>query len=192
MSNSDVMIGVIEDIVSKQTSYGTMWDVFLNGQRFGAGKVKPKFEKGDCVKFRVTRNGNFTNVAPGSMEKHEGAAPTANTELVKELDKQVSSGTIGGYVAVVPNQTKSYEEKDRERQTSIIFQSARKDAIEVAKLLVQADCIGFKSNSKWGEKHDIVMAKINDLTRTFYHNTVGHTEFVGQALPKIEREETGE
>lgn len=181
MSSHDVMIGVIEDIASRETSYGTMWDVHVNGQRFGCGKIKPKFEKGECVKFRITRNGNFQNVAPGSMEKHEGNAPTANTELVKELDKpQQTTG----------NQT--YADKDRERQTSIIFQSARKDAIEVAKLLVQADCIGFKSNSKWGEKHDIVMAKINDLTRTFYHNTVGHTEFVGQALPKIEREETGE
>lgn len=185
---SDVMIGVIEDIASRETNYGTMWDVHVNGQRFGCGKIKPKFEKGECVKFRITRNGNFQNVAPGSMEKHEGNAPTANTELVKELDKP----TPTGYTAVVANQTKSYEEKDRERQTSIIFQSARKDAIEVAKLLVQADCMGFKSTSKWGEKHDIVMAKINDLTRTFYHNTVAHTEFVGKALPKIEKEETGE
>lgn len=178
---SDVIIGVLENIAEKQTSYGVMFDVFVNGQKFGAGKVKPKFEKGDCIKFKVSRNGQWANVVPGSMEKHEGAAPTANTGLVKELDKP----------AVTTSQ-QTYADKDRERQTSIIFQSARKDAIEVAKLLVQADCIGFKSNSKWGEKHDIVMAKINDLTRTFYHNTVGHTEFVGQALPKIEREETGE
>lgn len=179
---SDTVIGVIEDVVGRQTSYGTMWDVHINGQRFGSGKVKPKFEKGECVKFRITRNGNFQNVAPGSMEKHEGSAPTANTELVKELDKPQQQTPT----------SQTYADKDRERQTSIIFQSARKDAIEVAKLLVQADCIGFKSTSKWGDKHDIVMAKINDLTRTFYHNTVGHTEFVGNPLPKIEREETGE
>lgn len=190
--SGDVIIGVLENIAEKQTSYGVMFDVFVNGQKFGAGKVKPKFEKGDCVKFKVSRNGQWANVVPGSMEKHEGAAPTANTGLVKELDKQVAAGTIGGYVAVVPNQTRSYEEKESDRQRSILFQSARKDAIEVAKLMVQAECIGFKSTSKWAEKHDIVVAKINDLTRTFYHQAVNHAEWVGNALPKIEKEETGE
>ena len=38
---SDVIIGVLENIAEKQTSYGVMFDVFVNGQKFGAGKVKP-------------------------------------------------------------------------------------------------------------------------------------------------------
>jgi hypothetical protein len=179
MSNNEVVIGVIEEIVPKTTQYGTFWDVIVNGQKFGVGKVKPKFEKGECVKFRVSRNGNFSNVAPGSLEKHEGDVPSANTELVKELDKPATAPT-------------TYADRDTDRQRSIILQSARKDAIEVAKLLVSADCIGFKSTSKWAEKHDIVLAKINDLTRTFYHNTCNHAEFVGAALPKVDKEETGE
>lgn len=179
---SDVIIGVLENIAEKQTSYGVMFDVFVNGQKFGAGKVKPKFEKGDCIKFKVSRNGQWANVVPGSMEKHEGAAPTASTTLVETLDKPVTNSVV----------SRTYEEKESDRQRSILFQSARKDAIEVAKLMVQAECIGFKSTSKWAEKHDIVVAKINDLTRTFYHQAVNHAEWVGNALPKIEKEETGE
>jgi len=182
MSNeSDVRIGVIEEIIPRQTQWGTFYDLIVSGQRVGAGKVVPAFSKGDCVKFRVIRNGQYLNVAAGSMERHDGDVPTASTAVVAAVENAKP--------APAPS---SYATSEQNRQHSILFQSARKDAIEVTKLLVQSDVIGFKSGAKWGDKHDIVMAKINDLTRRFYHDAVGYSEFVGKPLPAVAKEVTGD
>ncbi len=188
MSN-DVVIGKIEKVVGRETQWGIMYDVHINGDRFGAGKVKPKFAEGDVVKFRFTRNGNFKNVVAASMEKHDGDLPTAATPVVQALE--------GPSIANSPNppttnNPKTYEDKEKARQLSILCQGSRKDAIETAPLLLQADAVGFKSTSKWAEKHDILTAKITDLTREYYHQAVNHKDFIaGSALPEIVKIHTG-
>lgn len=184
MSN-DVVIGKIEKVVGRETQWGVMYDVYINGDRFGAGKVKPKFADGDVIKFRFTRNGNFKNVVASSMEKHDGDLPTEATPVVNTLE----SGTPN---TPAPNNPKTYEDKEKDRQLSILFQSARKDAIETARLLLQADAVGFKSTSKWAEKHDILTAKITDLTREYYNQAVNHKDFVGGTLPALAKIHTGD
>ena len=186
MSN-DVVIGKLEKVVGRETQYGVMYDLYINGDRFGAGKVKPKFSEGDCIKFRFTRNGNFKNVVATSMEKHDGDLPTAATPVVQALE---------GPSIANPNppasNPKTYEDKEKDRQLSILFQSARKDAIETARLLLEADAVGFKSTSKWAEKHDILVAKITDLTREYYNQAVNHKDFVGGTLPALAKIHTGD
>lgn len=180
---SDVVIGSIEKVSSRTTTqYGDMYDVDVNGKRYGCGKIKPKFIAGDCVKFTVTRNGNFVNVKPGTMEKHDVAESTPDSGTVAAL-QTVSAGwpNIPPPGAV----SRTYEGKEDNRQNSIVLQSARKDAIEVTKLLLQADSLGFTAKHKWADKHDIVLAKINDLTRTFFHNTNDWKAFTGPTPPKV-------
>lgn len=174
MSDNDTVIGVIEKINERTTSYGAMYDVDVNGMRYGCGKIKPKFEAGDCVKFSTRKNGNFTNVIVATMEKHDVQVPTAATETLTQVStpQARSAGP-------------TYEDKDSNRQNSIVLQSARKDAIEVTKLLLQADALGFKATTKWGEKQELVLARINDLTRTFFHNTNDWKAFTGPTPPKV-------
>lgn len=176
MSDNDTVIGVIEKINERSTTYGMMYDVDVNGMRYGCGKIKPKFEAGNCVKFSTRKNGNFVNVIVATMEKHDVQTATPATETVTALT-QVSHTTRSA--------GQTYEDKDANRQNSIVLQSARKDAIEVTKLLLQAEALGFKATTKWGEKHDLVLAKINDLTRTFFHNTNDWKSFTGPEPPKV-------
>ena len=127
-------------------------------------------------------NGQWANVVPGSLEKHEGAAPTASTPLVETLDKPVTNNAV----------SRTYEEKESDRQRSILFQSARKDAIEVAKLMVQSGVHRVRRVRPSGREARHRDGKINDLTRTFYHQAVNHAEWVGNAPSKDRERETGE
>lgn len=181
MSDNDTVIGVIEKINERSTTYGMMYDVDVNGMRYGCGKIKPKFEAGDCVKFSTRKNGNFINVIVATMEKHDVQTATPATETVTAL----TEGAARPAVSFPSRGAQTYEDKDANRQNSIVLQSARKDAIEVTKLLLQAEALGFKATTKWGEKHDLVLAKINDLTRTFFHNTNDWKAFTGPEPPKV-------
>ena len=174
MSNEDTVIGAIEHITSRTTSYGEMYDVEINGKRYGHGKVKPKFLAGDCVKFSVLRNGQYMNVRPGTMEKHDVAQPTPATTVLAAVEK-APTPTSGG----------TYASKEDSRQNSIVLQSARKDAIEVTKLLLQADACGIKAKDTWATKHELLLGLVNDLTRRFYHNVIDWKEFAGPTPPKI-------
>jgi len=172
VSNEDIVIGAIEQITSRTTAYGEMYDVEINGKRYGHGKTKPKFVAGDCVKFSVIRNGQFTNVRPGTMEKHDVAQSTPATAVLTAIEKAPTTGV-------------TYASKEDSRQNSIVLQSARKDAIEVTKLLLQADAAGIKAKDTWAVKHDLLLGLVNDLTRRFYHNVIDWKEFVGPTPAKI-------
>lgn len=176
MSNEDTVVGLIEQISSRTTSYGEMYDVEINGKRYGHGKVKPKFLAGDCVKFSVLRNGQYMNVRPGTMEKHDVAQPTPATAVLAAVEKATAPTTSSGG---------TYASKEDSRQNSIVLQSARKDAIEVTKLLLQADACGIKAKDTWATKHDLLLGLVNDLTRRFYHNVIDWKEFAGPTPPKI-------
>lgn len=159
MSNTDYVIGAVEDIGSRDTSYGTMWDISVGGMKYGMGKIKPPVEVGDCVKFSVQMNGKFMNVARGTLTKH----------VIEE----------GDTLPELPKQVREAQRSRDSTQEQIMFQAARNAAIETTKLLLQANAVGIKATTKWGEAHDLICAKINDLTRKYYHDTKGYEEFVG-------------
>lgn len=176
-NNEDTVIGAIEQITSRIVDgWGTMYDVEINGKRYGHGKVKPKFLAGDCVKFSVLRKGQYLNVRPGTMEKHDVAQPTPATTLLAAVEKAATTTTSSG---------STYASKEDSRQNSIVLQSARKDAIEVTKLLLQADACGIKAKDTWATKHELLLCLVNDLTRRFYHNVIDWKEFAGPTPPKI-------
>lgn len=59
-----VMTGIVEAINARPTRIGDMYDVVVNGQKFGNGKYAPRGVKvGDTVTFEFTTkvNGQYTN-----------------------------------------------------------------------------------------------------------------------------------
>lgn len=59
-----VMTGIVEAINARSTRIGDMYDVVVNGQKFGNGKYAPRGVKvGDTVTFEFTTkvNGQYTN-----------------------------------------------------------------------------------------------------------------------------------
>lgn len=186
--SEDTVIGAIERVSERTTQYGVMYDVEINGKRYGHGKIKPKFLAGDCVKFSVLRNGQYTNVKPGTMEKHDVEESSPATAV---LGKVETTGAAQPPTTPYPGRV-TFESKEDSRQNSIILQSARKDAIEVTKLLLQADATGIKAKDTWATKHELLLALVNDLTRRYYHNVVDWKDFTGPTPPKIAAQSQGD
>ena len=65
---ADTISGVIQQIRTKQTKIGTMYDIQVNGDFYGIGKYAPKAKEGDYVTFTPEYNGNFKNVERGTLK----------------------------------------------------------------------------------------------------------------------------
>src|SRR5687768_952693 len=75
--------GFLTEIRTKQTPYGAMYDLVVNGKSYGAGKFPPKqVAAGDYIQFEAVQKGNFWNVQAGSvskLDKPAGVSPPAAT-----------------------------------------------------------------------------------------------------------------
>ena len=78
---ADTISGVIQQIKTKQTKIGTMYDIQVNGDFYGIGKYAPKAKEGDYVTFTPEYNGNFKNVERGTLKVSANKpANTGNTQ----------------------------------------------------------------------------------------------------------------
>lgn len=129
--------GVVEFI--KPNSAG-FYSIKLPDAWYGTGqKNDPGLKQGDVVKFEWEANGNFKNIKKGTLTKVEGAVPAGN-----------SQPRTGGYVP------------DADRQKSIIYQSSRKDAVEILKVAQGAGCLILPA--KKGDAFETLLALVDDLT----------------------------
>lgn len=76
------MTGIVEAINARSTRIGDMYDVVVNGQKFGNGKYAPRGVKvGDTVTFEFTtkQNGNYTNrdIVAKTLRVESGASAPA-------------------------------------------------------------------------------------------------------------------
>jgi len=72
---SEKIQGRVEYINEREGKYGPMFSIKVDGTNYGVGKYPPRgVVEGDMVEFDVTYNGNWPNVARGTLRKVEGAA----------------------------------------------------------------------------------------------------------------------
>lgn len=105
---ADTISGVIQQLKSKQTKIGEMWDIQVNGDFYGVGKYKPKAKEGDYVTFTPEYNGNFKNVERGTLKVSankpanvSNSAPSANVRAASNsfdarqdaISRQAASNT---------------------------------------------------------------------------------------------------
>lgn len=74
---------------------------------------------------------------------------------------------------------------DPNRQATIVYQSSRKDAIQVAVSLLAADILPFPAAK--GKKHDAFMAYVDQLT-DHYHVEAMHMQQEGKLPTRAEQE----
>lgn len=137
-------------IETRQTSVGTMYDLIMDGQKYGLGKFPPKFvNSGDYVTFEVEMNGQYKNVARGSLKKlpkPEGTtAPTAKAA------------------------TASYAKAQDNRQEIISKQSAANTAIAFVKMAVETGAIKLPAKNAG----DTLLAITKEYIGTFYKMATG-------------------
>lgn len=149
------------EIKTKSTSAGDMYDLlFDNGEKVGVGKFKPKnAEPGKYYEYEVKMNGNFKNLAPGSLK--QVVAPPASAPAPA---KSFSSGN-------------SYDS----RQDTISKQAAFNTAIALVKLMQDADALPIPTSVKKDKKADLIEAIVLDVAGRFYQRATGNILDLGEA-----------
>lgn len=168
---SDIQ-GFVERIDAKQTSFGEMYDVVIDGVKYGAGKFKPKgVGPGDYIKFVADQKGRYWNIKAGTLSKLDkpaGVAPPAP-----------KTAYAGGF--------------SEDRQKTISKQAALNTAIAHVKLLVDAGALPGPAKASADKKADLIENIVLEFAAKFYHLSTGETFEVAeqQAVDLASIEEAG-
>lgn len=132
--------GIVETVIKNK---GGFYAIKLPDAWYGTGeKSDPGLRQGDMIKFEYAMNGAFRNIVKNTLTKLPNDAPKAGNA-----------------------QPKSNWVPDADRQKSIIFQSSRKDAIEVAKLALAQGAVSLPA--KKADQMGALMALIDEITARY-------------------------
>lgn len=149
--------GIVNEIKAKNTRFGDMYDVVVNGTAYGHGKYAPRGVKaGDFVTFdfETKVNGQYTNhnIVPKTLRVENQPAPAA-VQAARAETKQV--------IHAADN-----------RQTVISKQAALNTSIELTRLQLDKGGIKFPANAKAPDVYaGIEAAVLETATRLYKINT---------------------
>jgi hypothetical protein len=130
-----------------------MYNVRVNGEKYGAGMYPPKFKQGDFISFTSTINGQFKN-----ME--------TRTVTVKVPPPSHPAPASAGSVGI--------KDKYDERQMMICHQAARKDALNMVEILREVGgIVGLEKAKTPADKMSLIESLVNEYTRDYYFQTTG-------------------
>ena len=117
--------GEIQDIRSRSTSVGTMYDVIVDGNSYGNGKYSPRgVSQGDYVEFEAEVKGNYKNIKYGSMRKADRPASTSTGSAQEEM-----------------RAVKAMPPTDGEKQNIISRQAAFNTSVAWVSTLLDNECV---------------------------------------------------
>lgn len=146
--------GFVSSIDVKETSVGKMYDLNINGKRYGMGKFPPKeIAAGDYVSFTPAQRGNFWNVQAGTLSK---------------LDKPA------GVSPPAPVSAPAYGGGDR-RQETISKQAALNTSLTFVKLLSDNGALPMPGKVAADKKADLIKDIVLLYTAEFYKLSTGET-----------------
>lgn len=135
---------------------GQMFSIQVDGNWYGGMFDDPGCNEGDTISFESSQNGRFLNVQKGTLQVVQNNAPS-------QAPAPQGGGQTGGQREDYWN---SRAKADEARQVSITYQSSRKDAVEVAKALVENDMVA--QPTKKGDKYDWFLGLVDVLTDRFH------------------------
>lgn len=151
--------GVVGYISEKKWKDKTFYSFTLKGVDgfFGCGMTRPRFKVGGYVEFESEKNDKgFENVDLKTL-KDSPSAPASSKDSAAPA--AAPAGNSQKYVDF-------RAEADKQRQKSIHFQSAHKDAIELAKFMVDKEFV--KLPAAVNKKYDAVLVLVENLTDKFF------------------------
>ena len=160
--NTNVVKGIVQGVKDKQTSFGTMYDLRVNNEWYGAGKKHPGVQAGDAVEFAIKVNGNFKNVV-GNVNKVEASS--------------VASQAPVAYASAIPTTADAASKTTYvdTRQLSICYQSARNAALEMVQTLATCGALPFSDSTAAkakASKQSAVEGLVDYYTELFYKDTL--------------------
>lgn len=164
--------GFIQFLDSRETRFGKMYDIKVNGTKYGLGKFPPKgVSQGDYVSFTAEQKGQYWNVKTGTLSKLEKPAAVEAPKVV------------GG---------SSYNSFDN-RQTVISKQAALNTSLTFVKLLQDAGALPIPAKVAKDKQADLIEQIVMEYAGKFYNFSTGETLEVpsGDALDLEAVEEAG-
>ena len=152
---SNTISGVIQQLKSKQTKIGEMWDINVNGDWFGVGKYKPKAKEGDYVTFTPEYNGNFKNVERGTLKVSQ--------------NKPSNAGSSSSTQQAVRSASNSFDA----RQDAISRQAASNTAIAWLTLLNTAGALPIATSKSKGSQQEAMDVIRRQYEKEFYEANTG-------------------
>lgn len=146
--------GRIQFLDARETSVGTMYDIKVDGVKYGVGKFAPKgVAAGDYVRFTAEQRGRYWNVKSGTLSKIDAPAGVPAPAA--------SGGSSGG----------SYDN----RQTIISKQAALNTSMAFVKILADADALPMPAKVAAAKKADLIEQIMFEYASKFYHFSTGET-----------------
>lgn len=144
--------GVVQDVQQYPTKIGPMYNIIIDGNRFGAGKENPGDLAGKTVKLVYTEKGQYKNVVGKAIVLSDNVAKVVTGAPVSAAVAKAAAG--GEYVT------------DAAKQKTISRQAARNSAIAAVNVLVAAGAI--PTPAKSAKLADVILAFIDKLTEEYY------------------------
>jgi hypothetical protein len=149
---SGTIQGYVGEVLSFKTKTGKdVFSVVVDGKKYSAGFDRPKANPGDLVSFNIEMNGQYANVAKGSLRvlpPGSGAAPAPAAPA--------RSG--GGF---------------DDRQDTISRQAASNTALEFLRLAESIGALGMAKTAKAEDKLTALEELVNEYTALFYERNTG-------------------
>lgn len=159
--------GIVQRKNGKPTRNGKMmYSIQVDGNWYGGMFDDPGCNEGDTVSFESSQNGNFINVQKGTLQVVQNNAPS---------QAPAQQGQTGGQGGNRDEYWNSRAKADEARQVSIVYQSSRKDAIEVAKAMIENDLVA--QPAKKGDKYDWFVGLVDVLTDRFHKDVTDMGEY---------------
>lgn len=182
-----VVSGILDDVVSRPVGKMTMYDIVVEGQKYGNGpRPVTGVAKGDRIQFEVAMNGQFKNVKPGTLKKWEpkDGAEEESKPVVQARPTYQKPYDKDDYWRAkerrdIEKEAK-WDKREEEKQARITFEAARKQALEYVSVLGQTDSLFLKKMDKAADRQEYIRALFNDLTREFYEQAVKREAFLGK------------
>lgn len=149
MSEEFTSKGIVEVINEKNGMYSFK----VGNDWIGAGKYPPKFEKGDEIEFKYTKNGQWNNVVFNSIT------------VLEKAPSQPSSGASGAAKSGGVN----WDLKDKR----ITYLACRKDALALADIMVRTDSITLPPASKKADRYQVLIDLVEELTNNYFEKLYG-------------------
>lgn len=150
-----VVNGVIQQIQTRSVSGGTKtaYDIYVNGQKYGAGLFAPKAKEGDYVTFEANQSQYGWDVVARTLRV--GKAP----------DGEQAAPPVSRSAGGVP----SFDKK----QDAISRQAASNTAIAFMQLLAAQDALPVPASKSKGDKQAVLETLLQGYEKRFYEANTG-------------------
>ena len=172
------VVGTIQDISSRSVAGNrTAYGIVIDGNNYSVGLYAPRgVAVGDNVEFEVEVNGQYRNVARGTLRKVYGAAATASSPSTPSPAPQGVSGSVSGKPFV----------SDTDRQSIISKQAALNTAISYVNVLLETESVPLPKTA--ADRLAFIESLVFDSTAKFHKFSTGNDveipEYVGTAGQK--------